>query len=506
MLKNIRKNLRLFMWILVILIVPTFILWGVGSSARSRQGSAYAGLLFGKRISWREYTDSWRACRNQLFLTYGPSYRDLLDQINLDDEAWTRLLLVEEAKQRKIQISDETIQETISQIPAFQKENIFQMALYQNWVQQVLNATPRDFEEELRGTLLIQELREAVTDDVVVNDQAIREEFKRQFGRAKLIVIMKKIAAFENEVKPEQEDLLVWYEKNSSHYQSEGQYNLAFLPFYFSEYEQQVEVSAKELSEEETSQIDLKALINQRSHEEARSASEAIFMELVSADNPQQYIEKAGIKTDQTDWIYENASLEKIGPVYPLIQAAKGLPSDGISDPIATEKGIFIITNLTGYLPPDTLAFEEVKDKVLDQYKSEMANEIARKTMEEKRSQIAEAVAGGASIEEAARISGLKSVETDWLNRSDEIPKLGRDFRLMQKIFELQEETLSPVVETNGHMAFAWVSEFEEINEEKWIAEKDQIAKNLKVREAYVFYNQWVTKLKEEAEITSYVE
>ena len=94
MMNHIRKNLKTIMWVLVLLIVPTFVLWGVGSSTRSSQGPAYAGTLLGKRISWDEYRKSWLACRNQLFFSYGAAYRDVLDTLALEEEAWTRLILL----------------------------------------------------------------------------------------------------------------------------------------------------------------------------------------------------------------------------------------------------------------------------------------------------------------------------------------------------------------------------------------------------------------------------
>ena len=56
MLKLLRhKNTAKRIWIgLAILILPAFLFWGMGSALRNKEGPAYAGTVFGRKVSLLE--------------------------------------------------------------------------------------------------------------------------------------------------------------------------------------------------------------------------------------------------------------------------------------------------------------------------------------------------------------------------------------------------------------------------------------------------------------------
>ena len=56
---------------LAIIIIPAFVLWGAGSLRGGRSDRPrYAGTIFGRKVSFQEYADSWRAVRNDARMRY----------------------------------------------------------------------------------------------------------------------------------------------------------------------------------------------------------------------------------------------------------------------------------------------------------------------------------------------------------------------------------------------------------------------------------------------------
>ena len=96
-----RKNMKRIMWALAILIIPAFVIWGAGSSGKSkRKGPDHAGKIFDKKISFEEYVDMWRVTRDNLTRSFGANIPlEFIDQMT-----WNRIILLEAAKREGIRI------------------------------------------------------------------------------------------------------------------------------------------------------------------------------------------------------------------------------------------------------------------------------------------------------------------------------------------------------------------------------------------------------------------
>ena len=111
MLKKLRKKktAKKIWIILIVLIMPAFVLWGFGSFIRGKQDSPYLGIIFGRKISFLEYKDALDAVRNQAIIQFGDNFQEIEKNLNLESQAWERLLLLAEAKKRKISASDREV-------------------------------------------------------------------------------------------------------------------------------------------------------------------------------------------------------------------------------------------------------------------------------------------------------------------------------------------------------------------------------------------------------------
>ena len=108
MLKELRnKKTAKKIWIvLIILIVPAFTLWGFGSFMHSKQEAAYVGKISSRKVSSLEYQDALDAVKNQAVMQFGDDLSKIQKYLNLESQAWERLILLTEAKKLKVKVSD----------------------------------------------------------------------------------------------------------------------------------------------------------------------------------------------------------------------------------------------------------------------------------------------------------------------------------------------------------------------------------------------------------------
>jgi len=98
MLKQLRdKKTAKKIWIfLAVIILPAFVLWGFQGALRDQTQEADLGKIFGRKISSLEYKDSLSAVKTQALMQFGEKYEEMEKYLNLETQAWQRLILIEE--------------------------------------------------------------------------------------------------------------------------------------------------------------------------------------------------------------------------------------------------------------------------------------------------------------------------------------------------------------------------------------------------------------------------
>lgn len=210
MLRQLRekKSIRKILWVFISIIILAFVLSG---ATGLREGTKFAGVVFGKKVSFIKYTDSYEAVRNLAVLTHGADFHKMKDSLNLEQAAWDRLIMVKEAKRNRIKVRDEEVIARIASMPLFQtKDGFFNERNYAMILSNVLRTTPRKFEEEIRQSLIIErlfakvfgnipepsefEIEDALktTPDLEVEDQEKKESPEKKRERVKIDLLVKK--------------------------------------------------------------------------------------------------------------------------------------------------------------------------------------------------------------------------------------------------------------------------------------------------------------------------
>jgi peptidyl-prolyl cis-trans isomerase D len=188
MLKTMRQNTKIILWIILIAFVGTIIFaWGMNVTGRRQGGSDTIGVINGQKISFQQF---YRAFQN----LYTQTQERMDQQIDLEtfrrlrDETWNQIvnqiLLAEEIEKRNITVTDEELLHYIRNNPppyimsneALQTDGRFDPQKYA----QVL-ADPRydwrPLENQYRAMIPMQKLQNLITATVRVTDAEVLEEF-----------------------------------------------------------------------------------------------------------------------------------------------------------------------------------------------------------------------------------------------------------------------------------------------------------------------------------------
>ena len=158
MLSIIREHahswmIKAILWLIIFAFIGTiFYSWGMGGSADS--GGGVIASVNGKKILQNEYERTF----NNIVDFYRQQFRnqfsnDLIKQLDLKNQALEALIqkniLLFEANNQNIQVSDEEVIAHIKNFPLFQNNNKFSEAAYRNYIK-VKRLTPNEFEEGQR--------------------------------------------------------------------------------------------------------------------------------------------------------------------------------------------------------------------------------------------------------------------------------------------------------------------------------------------------------------------
>lgn len=181
MLKQLRekRTMKWILWILAIIIIPAFVLWG---SAGLRERGRYAGIIFGKKVPSEEYGEALNAVRNRGLIMYGSRFYEIEKGLDLEAQAWEYLIMLNEAKRKRIKVSDDEVVARIASFGFFQnKDGSFSRLAYETILNNAFRTSPRNFEEEMRRSIMIEKLLQGFANDTAEpTDAEIEEALKKE--------------------------------------------------------------------------------------------------------------------------------------------------------------------------------------------------------------------------------------------------------------------------------------------------------------------------------------
>ncbi|MDD5155796.1 MAG: SurA N-terminal domain-containing protein [Candidatus Omnitrophica bacterium] len=229
-LKQLRhkKTAKKIWVVLAILILPAFILWGSGSVMRGREESKYAGIIAGRKVSFEDYRDAVAAVTSEAIIRFGDNPAEIQKYVNLPQQAWMRLILLAEAKKRRIKASDKEVIETIQGYPFFQAHGQFDQNLYSQLLHYVFRSAPRVFEEQTRQTIILSKLYDKVTSGIKLTEAGIKEEYKKANEELSVYYIESLPSDFTKGLNPDELQVKEYFAKNSLDFKQPLSFNVEY--------------------------------------------------------------------------------------------------------------------------------------------------------------------------------------------------------------------------------------------------------------------------------------
>ncbi|PLX77303.1 MAG: hypothetical protein C0615_05585 [Desulfuromonas sp.] len=401
MLDLIRKKqqstiIKFVFWAIIATFVGTiFLVWGKGSD-RASNGGTLAATVNDRQIA---ITDYQRAYRN-LYQFYQNLYKEKFNaemekQLGIArtaiDQLVRQVLLEEEGDRLGIEVSRQELVDSISQIPQFQRDGVFDRQTYLQ-VLEYQRLTPDEFEAAQQSTLFAEKVEEQIMSSVTVTDADIEDEFRKENEKVNLSFVRLAPALFESKVEVADEALETYFQDNQEEFRVPTKIAIRYLQFEPGRYEDDVVLEQNDIEkyyqrhldkfeiEEQVSAAHVLVKLDQdaddKTKEEKRKLAETI---LEKAKTGEDFAKLARTYSDDTGSAAKGGSLGYFtrGTMVPSFEkAAFALKPGQISDIVESPFGLHII-KADGYIEPSVKPIDEVIDTIKADLRKEMAVTVA---------------------------------------------------------------------------------------------------------------------------------
>ncbi len=459
-----RKNMKRIMWGLAILIIPAFVIWGAGESSKNKGDKPdYAGKLFGKKVSYDDYYDMWNVTRDYAIKSFGNNVpMEIIDQM-----AWIRIILIEQAKKERLEVTDKEIVEKLVSMAAFQKNGAFDKRLYKSMLQD----KARLFEERLRDDILISKLKNKITSYIKIDGQEIKNEYKKMYEKIKSSYSLIPFSDSEKDAQYTEAGLEDFYGQNKEAFKKSEQVNVKYIAIPLDN------PGAEELAYKVLDQVNL-----EKSLEGPGKAN--------------------SLEIKETGFFSASEEIPDIGWSYDFIKASFELKENEIHNILVkTDKAFYIIQQKKrkGPYVPD---YAEVKDNV----KKAFIKEESVKLSGEKTEKIYLDITNnpGEGFENTVKKYGLQVKETDFIARDGYIPEIGPATEFVDIAGSVKIGSTSKPLKTLQGWAILKPLEIKPIDEVKFIEEKEAFEKTLLANKKEAEFNKYFQDIVKKAGFISY--
>jgi peptidyl-prolyl cis-trans isomerase D len=238
MLKVLRDNLKYLSWILwvVIGIFIAFVFVDFGGGLAGAGGGRQAAATIGdESISYTDFQREYRRLEAQYRQAFGDNFTpELANQLKLPLQALDRLvdqrLLLDEAKARGLEATDQEVRETILQIPGLTDEagSFVGEERYQQGVRN-LGYTVRDFERAIRDEIRLTKLNRIFSASVAVSDAEVEKSYRDQADRAAIRYAVLPSARFTAEAQPTPAEMAAYFASHKEEFRLPVQREIHYL-------------------------------------------------------------------------------------------------------------------------------------------------------------------------------------------------------------------------------------------------------------------------------------
>ncbi|MDF1485272.1 SurA N-terminal domain-containing protein [Ramlibacter sp. H39-3-26] len=397
MFQSIRKHSRIVMVLLFLLIIPSFIFFGIDGYNRASQKSAVVARVDGQDIHQDEWDAAHKAESDRVRAQMPQIDPKLLDSPAARYATLERLVrervLLAAAHSERLVTSDAQLARSLQEIPAIAALRKPDGSLDADGYRALVGSqglTPEGFEARMRQDLSVRQVMGGIADSAFVAPAQAKAALDALHGRRAIQVAHFSPAAFAAQVNPGDADIEAYYTSHAANFQVPEQASVEYLVLDLAAVKSGLSVSEDELRTYYKENLERFAGKEERrvSHilvaatkdapaaerEKAKARAEELLAQVRKA--PQTFADVARKNSQDPGSAPQGGDLNffaRGAMVKSFEDTAFALKKGEISDVVATDFGYHII-EVTDIKTPHQPSFEELRAKLEDEWRTQHAS------------------------------------------------------------------------------------------------------------------------------------
>lgn len=438
MLESIRKNSKIVMILLFLLIIPSFIFVGIDRSYFT-ESSPTVARVDGNDIKQSDWDNAHRVESDRMRAEMPNLDPKLLDSPEAKYATLERMVrdrvLTAAAQKMHLATSDAQLVRTLQGIPAIAALRKPDGTLDADGYRALVAAqgmTPEGFEANLRRNLALNQVMGSVMESALTTPATTNAAMDAVLQRREIQVALFNADQYKAALQPTADEVKAYYDAHQAQFRKAEQADIEYVVLDLNTVKQGIQLNEDDLrtyykenaqrlagvqEERRASHILINAPQSASAEEraQAKAKAEALLAEVRA--KPETFAEVAKKESQDPGSAANGGDLGFFGRgamVAPFEQAAFSLPKGSISDVVATDFGFHII-QVTDVKQPAVPSYEQLRPKIVEELQQQQA--------QRKYAEVADSFSNlvyeqADSLQPAAEKLGLKVVKAAGVQRA----------------------------------------------------------------------------------------
>jgi len=500
MINILRKNQKA-LWIVIAFLCVPFVFYFSNSNIGAI-GNDRFGTIYGRSVPVLEFQRNARLFNLARDLGMFTFLQDMVAGADSQEEAysdftWNRLILRHEADRLGIKAPPQEVVKVVKGLRAFQGQNGFDIARYNEFTQTALPAmgfTDAQIEELAADQLTLERLKELIGTGVQIPEAESKDNYERAHGRLDVGVVRLRTEDVAKDINITEEDVSKYYEGRKAELNTEEKRQVSFVSFGLSE--EQKKLAGKERVE-----------VLQKLADRANDFSQALL-------EPGADFNQVAAKFELP--VQATGNFTKIAPD-PLLSlnpqltpaAFRLTPQDPNTDPMQVTDSFYVL-HLNGVEAAQPLTLDEARPQIMTALKEQRSREFLATAGATVAQKLRESLKSGAPLEAAAQQAGypLEKIPPFTLSdpparrmEADKPPQPeAPDLQMVKgKISEMNPGEVSEFLPTESGGVVAILEKRDQPAPEGYAAGKDSFNSRFLQNKQEIAFHEWLRERRRDA-------
>lgn len=408
-------------------------------------------------------------------LQYGENFRKIQQFLNLESQAWDRLILLHEARHQRLSASDEEVRDRIRNIYGFKTAGGgFDLRNYDYFVRSAFRMTPRNFEEAMRNTIKIQKLIEKETSSLSVSDAEALTSYQLKNEKVQVSYAIFPLEDFKKQIIFDETKAREFFEKKKDSFVLPPSVRVEFLtiPIPKSGPETQSPPSTSNPEEGETNP----------EAEAAWTKAQDIYEQILNGKDFQSVADANGLKVQTSEPLSMEQPPDSFSWPFNVVQKIFQAGQGDILEPVQTSDS-FQILRIKEKRDAAIPEYAQVKERVREAWLDQEAQKLSQAKAEEAREALLAEFAKyrNPDFVQIAKTLNLNIAQTPLFSRGEYVQGIGVSQGFQEAAFALTKtgESISPAVGTQKGYCLLHLDSQSEPDQAEFEKNKEEIKKAL---------------------------